>query len=198
MVRSLKFIGIFLVLGVFCTPSCVREIGNLETEYFYGNHGGDSLVIGRIGVVEESIEKSWDSPRIDPSTETSFRIFIRGSHSELRVSHYLRGDGYFCLRLPPGEYALERWVYRFSGGYANPIEPLSIYFNVFPGKCIYIGTLYINLPQVSSMPRPSFGARRAKPRYEVVDEYGAAMIFLRNHYPHFPPSPERHLMRFPR
>jgi len=164
-------------MGVLYAPSWVREIGNVETEYFYGNHGGDSLVIGRIGVVEESVEKSWDSSRADPLTETSFRLFIRGSHSELRVSYYLRGDGYFCLRLPPGKYTLEQWIYRFPGGYANPIEPLSIYFDVFPRKCIYIGTLSINLPPVSSMPRPSFGARRTKPRYEIVDEHSATMVF---------------------
>ncbi len=197
MVRSRKFIGIYFVLGVLCAPSCVREIRNVETEYFYGDHGVESVVIGRIEVLEEGVEKTWESPR-DPSTKTSFRIFIRGRHSELRVSHYLKGNGHFCLRLPPGEYALERWVYRFPGGYADAIEPLSIYFDVFPGKCVYIGTLSINLPQVSSMPRHSFGAKRTRSRYEIVDEHSTAMGFLKNHYPHFPPSVERHLMRFPR
>jgi len=196
MLRIWKFIGIYLVLGVLCGPSCMREIGNVETEYFYGDHGVEPVVIGRIEVVEEGVEKTWESPRRDPSTKTSFRIFIRGRHSELRVSHYLRGNGYFCLSLPPGEYTLERWVYRFPGGYADTIEPLSIYFEILPGKYVYIGTLSLNLPPVSSMPRLSFGAKRTKPRYEIVDEHVMAMSFMKNHYPHFPHSMERHLMRF--
>ncbi len=198
MLRLWKFIGMYLVLGVLCIPSCVREIGNVKTEYFYGNHSGESVVIGRIGVVEGGIERSWESPRIDPSTIASFRIFIRGGHSEMRVSHYLRGDGYFYLRLPPGEYTLWKWVYRFAGGQAGTIKPLSIYFNVLPKKYIYIGTLYIHFPSISSRRLPSFGAERAKPRYDIVDEYGIAMDFSRNQYPNFPHSMERHLMRFPR
>ena len=197
MLRVWKLIGIYLVLGVLCAPSCVREIGNVKTEYFYGNHSGESVVTGRIGVVEEGVERSWESPRIDPSTIASFQIFIRGRHSELRISYYLRGDGYFCLRLPPGEYTLWKWVYRFPGGQANTIEPLSICFDVLPGKFIYIGTLYIRLPSVRSRRLPSFGAERARPpRYEIVDEYGIAMEFSKNRYPHFPHSLERHLMRF--
>ncbi|UCD72224.1 MAG: hypothetical protein JSW70_04300 [Syntrophobacterales bacterium] len=196
MVRSRKFIGIYLVLGVLCAPSCVKEIGNVETEYFYGDYRGDSVVLGRIGVVEEGVEKSWESPRIDPSTKTSFQIFIGGWHSELKVSHFLRGNGYFCLRLPPGEYNLWRWVYQFPGGHANTIGPLSVYFDVLPGNTIYIGTLYIHLPPVSSMSQRSFGSERAKPRYDIVDEYVMAMAFWRDHYPHFPHSVERHLMRF--
>ena len=198
MVMGRKFIGICLILGVLCVLSCVREIKDVETEYFYGNHGDDSVVLGRIGVVEEGAEKSWEISRIDPSTEASFRIFIRGRHSELRVSHYLRGDGYFYLRLPPGEYRLWKWVYRFSGGQANTVEPLSIYFDVLPRKCIYIGTLYIHLPSVSSLSRRSFGADRTKPRYEIVDEFGMGMAFSKNHYPHFAHSVERHLMHFSR
>ncbi len=119
MAKSWKFIGIYLVLGILCVPSCVKEIENVETEYFYGNHRDDSVVLGRIGVVEDGVEKSWESPRIDPSTNTSFRIFIRGRRSPLKVSHYLKGDGYFSLRLPPDEYTLWRWVYGFPGGQAN-------------------------------------------------------------------------------
>lgn len=196
MVRNRKFIGICLVLGILCLLSCVKEIGNVETEYFYGNHKGDSVVLGRIGVVEDGVEKSWESPRIDPLTETSFRIFIKGMYSKLRVSHYLRGDGYFYLRLPPGEYNLWKWVYRFPGGQANTVEPLSLYFDVVPGKIIYIGTLYIHLHSVSSRPLPSFGADRTKPRYDLVDEYVMAMGFSKNQYPNFQQSLERHLMGF--
>jgi hypothetical protein len=81
----------------------------------------------------------------------------------------------------------------FPGGYANPIDPLSIYFNVLPGKIIYIGTLYIHLPSVSSRPRRS--AERAKPRYDIVDEYAMAVGFSKNRYPEFPHFLERHLMR---
>ena len=198
MVRTWKFIEIYLVLGILCVPSCVKQIRNVETEYFLGNHKGDSVVLGRIGVVEDGVEKYWESPRIDPSTDTSFRIFIRGRRSPLKVSHYLRGDGYFCLRLPPDEYTLWRWVYGFPGGQANTMEPFSVYFDVLPRKTIYIGTLYIYLPSVSSRPRRSFGADRIKPRYDVVDEYGMAMAFSKNHYPHFPDFLERHLMRFSR
>jgi hypothetical protein len=198
MVRNWRFVGICLVFGILCFPSCVKEIGNVETEYFYGNHRDDSVVLGRIGVVEDGVEKSWDISRIDPSSKISFRIFIRGKHSPLKVSHYLRGDGYFYLRLPPGEYTVWRWVYIFPGGHANPIEPLSIYFSVLPGKIIYIGTLYIHLPSVSSRPRRSFGAERAKPRYDIVDEYAMAMGFSKNRYPEFPHFLERHLMRLSR
>ena len=196
MVKSWKFIGICLALGILCIPSCVKVIGNVETEYFCGNHRGDSVVLGRIGVVEDGVEKSWESPRIDPSTKTSFRIFIKGKYSKLRVSHYLRGDGYFYLRLPPGEYNLWRWVYRFPGGQANTDEPLSISFDVLPGMIIYIGTLYIHLPSVSSMPLPPFGAERTKSRYDIVDEYVMAKRFSKNRYPDFPNSLERHLMGF--
>ena len=198
IVSSHKFLRIALVLGVLCAPSCTKEIGNVGTEYFYENHVGQSMVLGRIGVVEGGIGKSWESPRKDPSTKTSFRIFIRGNDSELRVSHYLRGDGYFCLTLPPGEYRLWRWVYRFPGGHADTVEPLSIIFDVLPGKRTYVGTLYINLPSVSSMARPSLGGKRAKPRYEIVDEYRMAVAFWRNRYPDFPPSVERYLMHFSR
>jgi len=198
MGRSCKLIGICVVLGVLCGPSCVKEIGNVEVEYFCGDHRGEPVVLGRIGVVEGGIEKSWESPPIDPSTETSFRIFIRERPSELGVSHYLGGDGHFCLRLPPGKYTLWRWVYGFPGGQAYTIEPLSVYFDVLPGKIIYIGTLYIHLPSVSSGQRRSFGPKRPKPRYDIVDEYGMAMAFSKNHYPHFPHSLERHLMRFSR
>jgi hypothetical protein len=198
MVRSWGFREICFVLGILFVPSCVNKIGNVETEYFYGNHGGDSVVLGRIGVVEDGVEKSWESPRIDPSTTTSFRIFIEGRRSPFKVSHYLRGDGYFYLRLPPDEYTLWKWIYGFSGGQANTIEPLCVYFDVLPRKTIYIGTLYIYLPSVSSSPRGSFGADRVKPRYDIVDEYGMAMAFSKNHYPHFPHSLERHLMRFSR
>ncbi len=198
MLKLRKLIGIYLVLGVLCVPSCVREIRNVETEYFYGNHGGESVIIGRIGVVEEGVERSWEGPGMDPSTEIFFRIFIRGRHSEVRVSHYLRGDGYFYLRLPPGEYSLWNWVYGFPGGQANAIEPLSICLDVLPEKVIYIGTLYIYLPPVRSRRLPSFGVERAKPRYDIVDEYGIAMEFSKNQYPHFPHSMERHLMRFSR
>lgn len=198
MLRSWRFREICLVLGILFVPSCVKKIGNVETEYFYGNHGGDSVVLGRIGVVENGVEESWESPRIDPSTTAWFRIFIKGSHSPLKVSHYLRGDGYFYLRLPPDEYTLWRWVYGFPGGQANTIEPLFVYFDVLPGKTIYIGTLYIYLPSVSSSPRGAFGGDRVKPRYDIVDEYGMAMVFSKNHYPHFPHSLERHLMRFSR
>ena len=196
MAKSWKFIGIYLVLGILCVPSCVKEIGNVEIEYFLENHEGDSVVLGRIGVVEDGVEKSWESPRIDPTANTSFRIFIRGRRSPLKVSHYLRGDGYFSLRLPPGEYTLWRWVYGFPGGQANTIKPLSVYLEALPAKTIYIGTLYIYLPSVSSGSRRLFGADRVKPRYDIVDEYGMAMAFSKNHYPHFPDSLERHLMRF--
>lgn len=196
MASRWKFVGICLITGVLCAPSCVTEIGNVETEYFYGDRGGNSAVLGRIGVLEGDAEKSWESPRIDPSTETSFRIFIRESHSTLRVSHYLRGDGYFCLRLPPGEYTLWRWIYTFPRGEANTVEPLPIYFDVLPGKVIYIGTLYIYLP--SSIHRASLGVGRTNPRYEIVDEYVLAMEFSKNRYPGFPHSVERHLMYFSR
>jgi hypothetical protein len=198
MIRSWRFREICLVLWILCVSSCVKEIGNVETEYFYENHSDDSLVLGRIGVVEGGVAKSWESPRIDPLTNTSFRIFIRGRDSSLKVSHYLRGDGYFYLRLPPDEYTLMRWVYRFPRGRANTIEPFSVYFDVLPRKTIYIGTLYIYLPSVRSSPRGSFGADRVKPRYDIVDEYGMAMAFSKNHYPHFPHSLERHLMRLSR
>ena len=198
IVRNHKFLGIALVLSVFFAPSCAKEIGNVETEYFFGAHEGESLVLGRIGVVEGGNGKSWESPLKDPSVKTSFRIFFRGEHSELRVSHYLRGDGYFCLTLPPGEYRLWRWVYRFPGGHADTVEPLSIMFDVLPGKRSYVGTLYINLPSISSMPRPSLGGKRVKPRYEIVDEYSMAVAFWRKRYPDFPPSVERHLMYFSR
>lgn len=195
---SYRFLGIALFLGVLCTPSCTREMGNVEIEYFYGNHEGESLVLGRIGVVEEGIERSWKSPRRDPSTETSFQIFIRGRESESKVSHYLRGDGYFCVTLPAGEYALWKWVYRFPSGRADTIEPLPIYFHVLPGKLTYIGTLYIYTPSISPMPRRSLGAKRPKPRYEIVDEYSKAMAFWKNQYPRFPSSAERNLMYFSR
>jgi len=198
MVRSWRFIEISLVLWIPFVTSCAREIRNVGTEYFYGNHSGDSVVLGRIGMVEEGVEKSWESPRIDPSTTTSFRIFIRGRRSALKVSHYLRGDGYFCLRLPPDEYALWKWVYGFPEGQANTIEPLYVSFDVLPRKTIYIGTLHIYLPSVRSRPRGSFGADLVKPRYDIVDEYGMAMAFSKNHYPHFPHSLERYLMRFSR
>jgi hypothetical protein len=198
MVRNCKLIGIALVLGILCVPSCIKEMGNVETEYFFGDHEGESLVLGRIGVVEGGIGKSWESPRKGPSVKTSFQIFIRGTHSELRVSHYLRGDGYFCLLLPPGKYRLWRWIYRFPGGHADTVEPFSIIFEVLPGKRTYVGTLYINLPSISSMARPSLGGKRVKPRYEIVDEYGTAVGFWRKHYPDFPPSVERHLMHFSR
>jgi hypothetical protein len=72
-VRNWRFVGICLVLGILCFPSCVREIGNVETEYFYGDHRDDSVVLGRIGVVEDGVEKSWDITRIDPSTRISFQ-----------------------------------------------------------------------------------------------------------------------------
>ncbi len=197
-VRSWRFIEISLVLWIPFVTSCVREIGNVETEYFYGNHSGDSVVLGRIGVVEDGVEKFWESPRIEPSTNTSFRIFIRGRRSPLNVSHYLRGDGYFWLKLPPDEYTLWKWVYGFPGGRANTIEPFGVYFNVLPRKTIYIGTLYIYLPPVRPRLWSSFGEDRVKPRYDIVDEYGMAMAFSKNHYPHFPNSLERHLMRFSR
>jgi len=198
MVRSWKFIDISLVLWILFVPSCVKKIGNVETEFFYGNHSGDAVVVGRIAVVEDGIKKSWESPRIDSSANTSFRIFIRGKRSPLRVSYYLRGDGYFYLRLPPDEYTLWRWVYGFPGGQANTIEPLCVYFDVLPRKTIYIGTLYIYLPSVSSRPRGPFDGDWVKPRYDIVDEYGMAMAFSKNHYPHFQHSLERHLMRFSR
>jgi len=191
-------LGIWLVLGVLCAPSCTKDIRNVEIEYFSEDRGGDSVVLGRIGVVEDGVEKSWESPRIDPSTNTSFRIFIRGGRSSLKVSHYLRGDGYFSLGLPPGEYTLWRWVYGFPGGQINTIEPLSVHFDVLPAKAIYIGTLYIYLPSLSLRPLPSFGAERVKARYDIVDEYGMAMAFSKNHYPHFPDFLERRLMRFSR
>jgi hypothetical protein len=196
MVRSRRFIQICLIGGMLCALSCTKEIGNVETEYFYGDRGSDSAVLGRIGVLEGDVEKSWESPRKDPSTETSFRIFIRERHSTLRVSHYLRGNGYFCLRLPPGEYTLWRWIYTFPRGQANTVEPLPIYFDVLPGKVIYIGTLCIYLP--SPIHRPSLSVGRANPRYEIVEEYVLAMAFSRNRYPGFPRSVERHLMYFSR
>ncbi|MCK5551494.1 MAG: hypothetical protein KAJ09_00020 [Deltaproteobacteria bacterium] len=198
MVRSRKFLGICLVLGILCVPSCTKDIKNVETEYFSENRGGDSVVLGRIGVVEEGVEKSWESPRVDPFTESSFQIFIRGRHSELRISHYIRGDGYFCLKVPHGEYGLWRWVYRFPGGQANSVEPLPIYFDVLPRKFTYIGTFYIYLPSVSSLPPRPPGANRTKPRYEIVNEYGMAVAFSKDHYPDFPHSVERHLMHFSR
>jgi hypothetical protein len=198
MVRSRKSLGICLVLGVLCTASCTKDIKNVETEYFSENRGDDSVVLGRIGVVEEGVEKSWESPRVDPFIESSFQIFIRGRHSELKLSHYIRGDGYFCLGLPPGEYRLWRWVYRFPRGQAKTVEPLSIYFDVLPGKYTYIGTLYIHLSSVGSLPPRAPGANGTKPRYEIVNEYGKAMAFSKNHYPDFPHSVQRHLMHFSR
>jgi len=198
IVSSHKFLGIALVLGVLCAPSCTKEIGNVETEYFYGDHEGESLVLGRIGVVEEGNERSWRSPQKDPSTETSFQIFIRGRESESKVSHYLQGNGYICVRLPAGEYTVWKWIYRFPGGRANTVEPLPIYFHVLPGKHTYIGTLYIYFPPIRPIPRRSWGGKRPKPRYEIVDEYRPAMAFWKNHYPHFPRSAERNLMYFSR
>lgn len=198
MVRNRKVLGIYLVLGVLWAPSCTKDIKNVEIEYFSEDRGSDSVVLGRIGVVEEGVEKSWESPRVDPFTESSFQIFIRGKHSELRLSHAIRGDGYFCLKVPPGEYRLWRWAYRFPRGHANTVEPLPIYFDALPGKCTYIGTLYIHLTSVSSLSPRAPGANRTKPRYEIVDEYGMAVAFSKNHYPDFPGSLERHLMHFSR
>jgi hypothetical protein len=196
MVRSWKFIGILLVLGIPCFLACTREVGNVGTEYFYGDQRDHPVVFGRIGVVENGVEKSWGIPGRYAPNETSFQIFIKAKHSSLRVSHYLRGNGYFYLTMPPGEYTIWRWVYEFPGGRAITIEPLFVKFDVLPGKIVYTGTLYIRLPPVSPGPRGSFGVERSKPRYDIVDEYGIAMAFSKNQYPHFPQSRERNLMRF--
>jgi hypothetical protein len=191
-----KLIGIFLLLGGLCIPSCGRKITNIDTEFFYRDHGGDSLAFGRIGVVEDGIEKTWAIPRGGTADGISFKIFIRGRESSLEASHYLTKDGYFYLRLAPGEYTIWKWIYRFPGGEASSIEPLTVSFDVLPGKMVYIGTLYLYLPAISSGPLPSLGAERAKPRYDIVDEYGTAIRLSRNRYPNFPSSAERHLMLF--
>jgi len=156
------------------------------------------LVFGRIGVVEDGIEKTWAIPRGGTANEISFQIFIRGRHSSLKASHYLTREGYFYLRLPPGEYTIWKWMYRFPRGQASTIEPLTVSFDVLPGRVIYIGTLYIYLPSVSTGPLPSLGAERAKTRYDIVDEYGMAIQLSTSRYPNFPASPERHVMRFSR
>jgi hypothetical protein len=191
-----NLIGIFLLLGMVCIVSCARNITNVETEYFFGDYGDDSLVFGRIGVVEDGVEKTWVVPRRYIPNVTSFQIFIRGGHSSLDLSHHLTREGYFSLRLPPGEYTISKWIYRFPGGQASTIEPLTVSFDVLPGRVVYIGTLYIYLPPVSSGPLPSLGAERAKPRYDIVDEYDMTIRLSRSRYPNFPSSPERHLMRF--
>lgn len=191
-----KLIGISLLLGGLCVPSCNRKVTNIDTEFFYRDHGGDSLAFGRIGVVEDGIEKTWTVPRGGTEDGISFQIFIRGRGSPPKASHYLTRDGYFYLRLAPGEYTIWKWIYRFSGGKACSIEPLTVSFGVLPGKMVYIGTLYIYLPSISSGPLPSLGSERAKPRYDIVDEYGTAMRLSKNRYPKFPSSTERHLMFF--